>query len=84
MKQVLSKHLHQNFFLVGLGLEIRAIKQLMDEYGLTQETVAERIGKSRSNIANTLRLLSLYPDVIKLVETGIIYLSSDVLLTTIG
>ena len=42
----------------------RAIKQLMDEYGLTQETVSERIGKSRSNVANTLRLLSLYPDVI--------------------
>ena len=48
----------------------RAIKELMEEYGLTQETVAERIGKSRSNIANTLRLLSLYPDVIKLVESG--------------
>ncbi len=48
----------------------RAIKELMDEYGLTQETVSERIGKSRSNIANTLRLLSLYPDVIKLVEEG--------------
>ena len=48
----------------------RAIKQLMEEYSLTQETVAERIGKSRSNIANTLRLLSLYPDVIKMVEDG--------------
>lgn len=48
----------------------RAIKELMDEYGLTQETVSERIGKSRSNVANTLRLLSLYPDVIKLVESG--------------
>lgn len=48
----------------------RAIKQLMEEYNLTQETVSERIGKSRSNIANTLRLLSLYPDVIKLVEEG--------------
>lgn len=48
----------------------RAIKQLMDEYGLTQETVSERIGKSRSNVANTLRLLSLYPDVIDLVEKG--------------
>ena len=48
----------------------RAIKELMEEYGLTQETVSERIGKSRSNIANTLRLLSLYPDVIKLVEEG--------------
>ncbi|MBP3432011.1 MAG: ParB/RepB/Spo0J family partition protein [Clostridia bacterium] len=48
----------------------RAIKQLMDEYGLTQEVVSERIGKSRSNVANTLRLLSLYPDVVDLVEKG--------------
>ena len=48
----------------------RAIKELMDEYGLTQEAASERIGKSRSNIANTLRLLTLYPDVIKLVEDG--------------
>lgn len=48
----------------------KAIKQLMDEYKLTQETVAERIGKSRSNVANTLRLLSLAPDVLKLVESG--------------
>jgi ParB family chromosome partitioning protein len=50
----------------------KAIKQLMEEYRLTQEEVADRIGKSRSNIANTLRLLSLYPDVIKLVENGIL------------
>lgn len=48
----------------------RAIKQLMDEYKLTQEVVAERIGKSRSNVANTLRLLNLAPDVLKLVENG--------------
>lgn len=48
----------------------RAIKQLMDEYHLTQETVSDRIGKSRSSVANTLRLLTLYPDVIKLIEDG--------------
>lgn len=48
----------------------RAIKHLMEEYGLTQETVAERIGKSRSNVANTLRLLSLYPEVVDLIESG--------------
>ena len=48
----------------------KAIKELMDEYGLTQEVVADRIGKSRSSIANTLRLLSLYPDVLKMVEEG--------------
>lgn len=48
----------------------KAIKQLMDEYNLTQEVVAERIGKSRSNIANTLRILTLYPQVLTLVEQG--------------
>ena len=48
----------------------RAMKQLMEEYKLTQEEVAERIGLSRSNIANTIRLLSLYPDVISLIEKG--------------
>ncbi len=48
----------------------RAIKQLMDEYHLTQEVVSERIGKSRSNIANTLRLLTLYPDVVDMIEKG--------------
>ena len=48
----------------------RAIKQLMEEYKLTQEDVAERLGKSRSSVANTLRLLSLAPEVVKLVEAG--------------
>ena len=48
----------------------RSIKELMDEYGLTQELVAERIGKSRSNVANTLRLLSLYPEVLNMIESG--------------
>lgn len=46
----------------------RAIKQLMDEYDLTQEAVADRIGKSRPAIANTLRLLNLPMDVIGLIE----------------
>ena len=50
--------------------EARAIKKLMQEYGFTQETVADRIGKSRSVIANTLRLLNLYPEVIKMVENN--------------
>lgn len=48
----------------------RAIKQLMEEYKLTQEAVAERIGKSRPNIANVLRLLTLYPDVMTMIEEG--------------
>ena len=48
----------------------KGIKRLMDEYGLTQEKVAERLGKSRSAVANSLRILSLYPEVIDLIEKG--------------
>lgn len=47
-----------------------AMKQLMDEYRLTQEELAERIGKSRPAVTNTLRLLSLTPEVISMVASG--------------
>ena len=47
-----------------------AMKKLMEEYSLTQEELSERLGKSRSSIANTLRLLTLSAPVIKLVEEG--------------
>ncbi|MBQ2715125.1 MAG: ParB/RepB/Spo0J family partition protein [Clostridia bacterium] len=47
-----------------------AIKQLMDHYDCTQETVATRIGKSRSAVTNILRLLSLAPPVVELVRQG--------------
>ncbi|MEG1711145.1 MAG: ParB/RepB/Spo0J family partition protein [Clostridia bacterium] len=48
----------------------RAIKALMDEFGLTQDETAQRIGKNRSTIANTLRLLTLDESVIQMIETG--------------
>ena len=44
--------------------EATAYRQLMDEFGLTQEEVAERVGKSRAAVANTVRLLRL-PDEVK-------------------
>ena len=47
-----------------------AMKQLMNEYKLTQDELAERIGKSRPAIANTLRLLNLCPEVTGLVSDG--------------
>lgn len=47
-----------------------AMKQLMVDYKLTQDELAERIGKSRPAIANTLRLLNLCPEVIELVADG--------------
>lgn len=48
----------------------RGIKKLMEEYQLTQEKVAERLGKSRSEIANYNRLLGLDNEVLELVENG--------------
>ncbi len=48
----------------------RAIKTLMNEFNMTQEVAADRIGKSRSAVANTLRLLTLNDDVIGLIEQG--------------
>ncbi len=47
----------------------RAIKNLMNQYEMTQEEVADKIGKSRSAITNTLRLLTLPESIINLVET---------------
>ena len=47
-----------------------AMRSLMNDYELTQEDLAERIGKSRSAIANTLRLLTLSPEVIKMIANG--------------
>ena len=50
----------------------RAIKQLMNEYNYTQEQVADRIGKSRPAVANSLRLLNLSLPVIDLVEKNLL------------
>ncbi len=45
-------------------------RQLMDKFGHTQEQMAEALGKSRSHIANLLRLLSLPPDVQEFLREG--------------
>ena len=50
--------------------EAMGYRTLMEEYGLTQEETAERVGKSRPNVANMLRLLSLCPDVLDQVRAG--------------
>ncbi|MBO6054729.1 MAG: ParB/RepB/Spo0J family partition protein, partial [Oscillospiraceae bacterium] len=50
--------------------EARGFRSLLEEYGLTQEQVAEQVGKSRPAVANALRLLNLKPSVAKLVEEG--------------
>ena len=48
----------------------RAMKKLMDDFGWTQEKVADRLGKSRPVVANTIRLLNLEPEVIEMIEQG--------------
>ena len=50
--------------------EAMGYQALMGEYGLTQEEVSERVGKSRSAVANTLRLLSLTDEVLELLKRG--------------
>lgn len=47
-----------------------AIKELLETYELTQQELADKLGISRSRIANTVRILNLAPDVIDLVKEG--------------
>lgn len=50
--------------------EANGYKQLMEDFGLTQEQVSNRVQKSRSSVANSLRLLALPKKIIALVEDG--------------
>lgn len=50
--------------------EAAAYRQLIDEFGLSQEEVARRVGKTRPAVANTLRLLQLPPVAQRLVRSG--------------
>jgi ParB family chromosome partitioning protein len=47
-----------------------AYRQLIEEFGLTQEAVADRVGKARATVANTLRLLDLHGDVQAAIADG--------------
>ena len=52
--------------------EAEGYRRLLEEFGLTQEVLAQRIGKSQSTIANKLRLLKLSPVVQRrLLEAGL-------------
>jgi len=50
--------------------EALGYQSLMEEYGLTQEDAAKRVGKSRPAVANALRLLTLCPQVLELLRKG--------------
>ena len=48
----------------------KGLKELIDDYGMTQKELADSIGISRSNIANSVRILNLDPRVIELAQDG--------------
>ena len=50
--------------------EAQGYQVLMNEYGLTQEETAQRVGKSRPAVANALRLMNLCPEVLEMVRSG--------------
>ena len=50
--------------------EARGYQQLIGEYGLTQEQVADRVSKSRPAVANAMRLLSLPDELLSMVDSG--------------
>lgn len=52
--------------------EAIAYKRLIDEYALKQDEISQKVGKSRSAIANSLRLLNLNSDVQNLIQDGVI------------
>lgn len=50
--------------------EAHAYKQLLEDYGMTQEKVADRVGKSRPAVSNTLRLLQLPGPIQTMIDSG--------------
>jgi len=68
LREALIENIHRED-LAPLELAA-AFQELLEDLGVTQETVAERLGYSRAHIANTIRLLSLPPDVRRLLGEG--------------
>lgn len=65
LEQALVENLHRED--LNPLEEAAAYQQLMEEFSLTQEQVAQKVGKSRSAVANTLRLFQLSPSIQRLV-----------------
>lgn len=68
LEQALLENLHRED--LNAIEEAAACQQLIDEFGFTQETVAKRLGRSRSAVANSVRLLQLPTEVKAMVVDG--------------
>lgn len=71
-KKVLELALIENLQRQDLNPVEEALgyQSLMEDFGLTQEETAQRVGKSRPAIANSLRLLGLFPEVLEMLRCG--------------
>lgn len=70
LEQALVENLHRQD--LNALEEAAAYQQLIDDFGLTQDQVAQRCGRSRSAVANLLRLFQLPPSTQRLVGEGLI------------
>lgn len=70
LEQALVENLHRQD--LNALEEAAAYQQLIEDFGLTQDQVAKRVGKSRSAVTNHLRLFQLPPAVQKLVGEGLV------------
>ena len=68
LEQALVENLHRED--LNPLEEAAAYQQLIDDFGLTHEQVATRVGKSRATVTNTLRLFQLPPSIQRLVADG--------------
>ncbi len=73
-REVLEVALIENLLRENLSAieEAEGLKRLMDEFAHTQDALAKVVGKSRSHIANTLRLLTLPPEVRRMIEDKVL------------
>jgi len=55
---------------LSLTEEARAYRQMIDRYGYTQELLAKKLGKSRTHVTNTMRIMNLSEGVLTLIDEG--------------
>lgn len=68
LREALIENLHRED--LGALEQAEAFRELLEELGVTQETLGQRLGMSRAHIANTIRLLQLPPEVQRLLAEG--------------
>ena len=73
-RSALEQAIVENLHRADLSVleEAAAFQQLIDDFGLTQQQVATQVGRSRSAVTNTLRMLQLPPEVQEMIVAGLL------------